>query len=225
MGQSLLRGFPTEFAVAIPAVVLLFKTPGGMQQLLGRSHHDLAEELLVIVVVELLDDPIAPRFVDGDELGLNPVLQAQPDKRSHPAGMSRAAVEAPGVVHLEVPGDPHPLPERPERIDDALPGLAQQGLQAATRGSEIHGVEAVEPHRTPQVTGTHEICLVGLVGLLGRIGLPLGRIPPAATLGQTLAAKDPFDGADRHQRSDPHLLEFPVDGLGAAEQIVMVQCQ
>ncbi len=66
-----------------------------------------------MVVVELLDHTVSPRFCRGNEPGLNPIVQAQPYQRAHSTRMSSAAVEGRLVVDLEVLGDTKAVPDTP----------------------------------------------------------------------------------------------------------------
>ena len=68
------------------------------------------------MVIELFDHPVAPRLGRRDEPEIDSVEQAEADKRPHSPRMDRTAEEGHFVVHLEVVGNAHALPDRIDSV-------------------------------------------------------------------------------------------------------------
>lgn len=199
-GQGLERGLAVEFAVAIAAVVFVLEGQRPFLQLIFCSHGNSAQELLLIVMIELFHYPIAPRLRLGDEPQLYPIMEAKPNERPHTPWMSGTAVEHHFVVYLEMPRDPEPAPDRPKGLIDRSSTPTEQGLRAASACAQINDIHTVEPERsiiTSEISRTHEIGLVPSIGCLRResgILCPFGFIAPRTPMGEVMMVQGAIDG-------------------------------
>jgi len=116
MSQCLEGRFPPEFAVAIGAIVLVFVGQGCPSKLSHGCDRNLGEELLAVMVIELFDHAIAPRFSRGDEPQIDSIEQAEADKRPHSPRVDWTTEEGHFVVYLKIVGNTHTLPERIESV-------------------------------------------------------------------------------------------------------------
>ena len=132
-------------------------------QVFLRGHNNFAEKHLLVTVIEVLDHPISPRLRHWDEPGLNVVMQAQPDERTHATGMRRAAKEGHGVVNREVIWDTHACPDGPDAVKDGLSGLGNGWVKSASYRNRINHIQAVESYGSFEVAWTNQIGLMGLV--------------------------------------------------------------
>src|SRR4030043_1900330 len=110
--QGLEGSFPLVLAVAIRAVMPVLKGQRFLPELGHGGHRDLGEKLLPVMVVELFDDSVPPRFGRRNEPEMDPVTQAQANQGAHAAGMGWAAEKSQFIVRLQILRDPHPQPDR-----------------------------------------------------------------------------------------------------------------
>ena len=157
---------------------------------------DAIEELLLIMVVEFLDHPIAPRFPRRNKPKLDAMMETEADQAAHTAWMSRTAVEDHLVIDLEMVGDPQSLPDRPYCLDTVRTVPLRDRLDGTATTGQIHGMETVKARRTPQVTRTDEIHLMDAIdagAFQSRIGFALGLIALVSRGDQSLTAQDAMD--------------------------------
>lgn len=199
-GQGLERGLAVELAVAIAAVVFVLEGQRPCLQLIFCSHGNPAQELLLIVMIELFHHPVAPRLRLGDEPQLYPVMEAKPDERPHPPWMSGTAIENHFVVHLEMTRYPESAPDCPKGLIDRGSTPTEQRLRAASAGAQINDIHTVEPERsviTSEMSRAHEIGLVPSIGRLRReiwvLGT-LGFIAPGTPMGEVMMVQGAIDG-------------------------------
>ena len=78
-------------------------------------------------------------------------MQTQPNERSHPTGVRRAAKEGHSIVNLDVVRYSHAHPDGPEAVKDGLSGLGHGWIKSAPDSCRIDHIEAVEPYGSFQV--------------------------------------------------------------------------
>ena len=195
------RGLAVELTIAIAVIVFVLEGQRPCLQLIFCSHGNPAQELLLIVMIELFHHPVAPRLRLGNEPQLDSVMQAKPDEWPHPAWMSGTTVEHHFVVHLEMTGNPEPAPDRPKGLIDRCSTPTEQGLRTASACAQINDIHTVEPERavgTSEMSRAHEIGLVPRIGPLRRefwILGPFGFIAPRTPMSEVLTVQDAIDGS------------------------------
>jgi len=180
------------------------------------------------MIVELLDDAVPPWLGRWNEPEMDPVAQAEPDKRPHAPWVGRASVEGQLIVRLKVLGNPHTQPDRINSLQNALCRFRGQRLYSAPVDRGIDGMKTVEPDGAGKVTGTDQINLMGLIGQKRRklgIFLALGLIPPGPPMSQFAPPQDTADRAKGGNGLNLHVDQFPLNGLVSAETIIVVQVQ
>ena len=118
--------------------MLVFKAHGTLLQVSFCGHHDLVKKLLLVMIIELLDDSIAPRFGLRNKPWLHSMVQTQPNQRSHATGIPRASPKAHFVVHLKVTGYAHTYPDGPKPINNALARSCGQRLYGTAPSHDVH---------------------------------------------------------------------------------------
>src|SRR5512139_1100598 len=180
------------------------------------------------MIVELLDNTVPPWFGRWNEPKLDPVTQAETNKRSHTSWMGRTAIKSQFVVYLKVLRDSHPQPNRVNSFQNALRCTGRHRLYPAPVDRCIDGMQAIALDRTSTITGADQINLMGLIGCLRwklRIFFALWLIPPGPPMSQFVPPKDTADRAERRNWLDLHVDQLPLDSLVAAEAIIVVQVQ
>src|SRR4026207_1374838 len=105
------------------------------------------EEAALVMVIELLNDTIAPRLGHGDEPGLNIMQQAKPNQDSHPARMLTTPIKNQFIVHLQILWNPQTAPTRPDGTQGVLSSFTQHGTDGTTSRSQVDAVETVKTNR------------------------------------------------------------------------------
>jgi len=149
------------------------------------------------MIIELLNDSIAPRVGLRNKPWLHVMMQTQPNERSHGTGIPRASPKAHFVVHLKVTRYAHTYPDGPKPINNALARSCRQRLYGTATRHYGHGVEAVKSIWTLKMTRPYKICLMRLIGYRcgkHRILFALGLVSSASSMGQTMAVKDSVKG-------------------------------
>jgi len=134
-----------------------------LPQLSHRGHRDLGKKLLAIMVIEFFYHPVTPRLGRWNEPKIDPIQQAESNKWPHSAGMDRTAEKGHFIVHLEIVGNAHALPDRVDSIQNTLSRLGGHRLYTAAVDCRIDGIQAVEPDRAGKITGADQIYLMGLI--------------------------------------------------------------
>src|SRR5512139_2482928 len=116
------------------------------------------------MVIEFLDETVAPWLRRWNEPEIDTIAQAEANKGSHASWMGRASVKSQFIVNLKVLRDAHTQPNRISSVQNALRCFGGHGFYAAPVHCGIDGIQAVEPDRAGKITRADQIDLMGLVG-------------------------------------------------------------
>ena len=97
-----------DLAVAIRCVMPVLKSQRFLAKLRHRSHGDLAEKPLPVMVVELLDNPVPPRLRRRNDLEIDAVGQPKPNQRPHAAEIDRTSIKGELIFAYKIVRNPHP---------------------------------------------------------------------------------------------------------------------
>ena len=217
-----------QFSVSITAVMMLLKQQRLLFQILHAFHRDPPQETISEVIIELFHYAISPRLRHWDEPRLDLIEQAQPDQIAHSSRMPSATKEHKLIVHLLMLRHPQTAPDRPDSIYRVLASFAQYWADCAPSRSQIHTVQAVESHRSAQITRTDIIRLVHLIHTIRckrRVLLSFWFVSSGSSMCKLFSTENPIDRSQRRQRLDPQLHQLPFDCLCTAEQPLIVETQ
>lgn len=228
LAQSHLRCAPLQLGVAIPRVMFSFKDQRFSIQVLCPLHRHAAQEATAVMVIKLFHDPVAPRLGHRNKPKLYPLGQAKANQTAHPARMSMTAIENQLIIYLLMSWYAQTPPVRPDSVDRRLRGFIKDWRHRTAPGGYVHAVHAVEPQRSTQVTGTHIVALMYLIGVLAqqlRIALALRFVTSGAPMRQPFATYDSANGSQTRHRRNLHCLQLPTDRLCSAKQALVVEVQ
>ena len=92
------------------------------------------------MVIELFNDFVSPRLSDRDETGIDTIEQTKLGEQSHSPWVDRAAIEGHLVIDLDIVGNAHAIPHRPNCIQNALSGTGEYGLHPAAVYRNVNGI-------------------------------------------------------------------------------------
>lgn len=103
-----------------------------------------SKEFIVIGIVKVLNNPIAPGFSNGNKHRLNPVEKTQPYHQAKGAGIAVASPKTQFIVELKKIRHPHALPASHQAASDVTVIFASLSLKVNPMAQDIHDIECVE---------------------------------------------------------------------------------
>src|SRR6266850_3375546 len=226
--ESHLRRASLQLGVAIASVMFCFKDQRLLIKFLRSLHQHPAQEATAIVIVKLFHNAVAPGLGHRNKPKLYALGQAKANQTPHSAWVSMAAIDNQFIIYLLMLWYSQTPPVSPDSVDRRLRGFIKDRRHGTAPSGYVHAVHAVETQRPAQVTGTHIVALVYLIGLLAHqlwIALALRLISSSASMRQPFATDYPANCSQAWQRRNLQRLQLPTDGLRPAEQTLVVERQ
>jgi hypothetical protein len=172
-------------------------------------------------VIEALHGCVSAGLFRGDEEKMDPEKQMEPDDLGEAVAIPASSRGGHLVVHLGELRQAHKTPginEMDEQGDRALvPELMGRGRLA--HGIDgVEGIEAGDPTRASQMTGSNQVGLLQIAHLPGwDIGIErsAGWSPNLDFFGLAGPSQDLLDGRDGRQPTRPAPMKLEMDRLGA----------
>ena len=105
------------------------------------------------MVIELFHYSVPSRLGRRDKPELDPVGQAEADKRLHSSWVGWTPVKDQLIVHLKILRDAHAHPDRINRVQNALCCFRGHWFYSATVDCGIDRIQAVESNLPSKIAG------------------------------------------------------------------------
>lgn len=103
-----------------------------------------SKEFIVIGIVKVLNNPIAPGLSDGNKHRLNAVEKTQPYHQAKGAGIAVASPKTQFIVELKKIWHPHALPASHQAASDVAVIFTSLSFKVNPMAGYIHDIECVE---------------------------------------------------------------------------------
>ena len=138
------------------------------------------KEPFVVGVIETFHNAVTPWFSDRDEDRMDTVTQKKPYDHPHGPGISVAAPEVQGVVHLQIIRDAHGLPTAQKALSDVGILFRSLSLGVDFMAEQVNDIQRIESTVILDVAWPHQVHLVDVVASQGlgevKVFYPFGRI-------------------------------------------------
>src|SRR5215831_3215163 len=185
-------GLSFKLAIAVHRIMLLLKNQRLPAEIRFILHDDLSQEPRLILVIEFLNNAVAPRLCHGNKPSLDTIEQAKPYQVTHATRVSATSIEDRFVINLHVTGYSQTAPAKPDSVYGVLTGLIQNWVGRTPTGRQVDAIQTEESNRPTQIARTNEVHLVHLVNsIAGQFGVLLAfrLVAPRPAMRQLLTTQ------------------------------------